>query len=430
MTATKHKPRIFNLTAIVNIVRFLVSATFIFSGFVKAIDPKGTAYKLDAYLASFGFPQWADDGKTLVAAVMVASVEFLLGIYLLFGIRRNFTVTLLLAIMAVFTPFTLYLATANPVSDCGCFGDALHLTNWQTFGKNVVLLLSTLLLFFNSRKIFPLVTTSIHWAYSLYTMIYIVGLSIVSIHYLPLIDLRPYKVGTDLPEAMSVPEGAQPPVYEMQYVMEKDGKEQTFTLDNYPDSSWHFVRRIETVKEKGYVPPISDFTITDNDGTDLTQTILADTSTTFIVVSPYFEKADPDVVDELNTIHDFCMDKGYAMIGLTASDSASVSKWRYYTGAVYPIYFVDALTLKTMIRSNPGLIQITAGKIENKWSCNNLPLLYAGDKKSEAQIKPGTTADSSLKVLLKYALAYIVPLLFITLALNFGKALKRRTRTR
>ncbi len=424
----KHRPQLVSFTAFVNIVRFLVSATFIFSGFVKAIDPKGTAYKLDAYLSAFGFPDWADDGKTLVAAVMIASVEFLLGIYLLFGIRRKFTVALLLAIMALFTPFTLYLALTNPVSDCGCFGDALHLTNWQTFGKNILLLLSTLLLFFHAKKLFPLVTVSVHWAYSLFTMIYILVLCMASIHYLPLIDLRPYKVGTDLPKAMSVPEGAKPPVYEMQFVMEKNGKEQTFTLDNYPDSTWHFVRRIEILKEKGYVPPVSDFAIIDNQGNDITRNILADTSTTFVVVSPYLEKADPDVVDELNTIHDFCMDKGYNMIGLTASDSAAISRWRYNTGAVYPIYFTDALTLKTMIRSNPGLIQITAGKIDNKWSCNNLPLLYAGDKKSEAQIKPGSTADSSLKVLLKYALAYIVPLLFITLALNFGKALKRRTK--
>ena len=428
MIATKRSFFRFPVTVLVNVVRFLVSATFIFSGFVKAIDPKGMAYKLDAYIVSFGLSKWADDGKTLAAAVLIAAVEFLLGIYLLFGIRRKFTALSLLGIMAVFTPFTLYLALANPVSDCGCFGDAIVLTNWQTFGKNVILLLATVFLFLCSKKIFPLVVVSVHWAYSLFSMIYIVVLALSSIHYLPLIDLRPYRIGADLHQAMSIPDDAKPPIYEMLYVMEKNGKEQTFTLENYPDSTWHFVRRKEVLKEKGYVPPITDFTVTDSNGTDITENLLADTSTTFIVVSPYFEKADPDVVDELNAVQDFCMDKGYRMIGLTSSDMRSVNNWRYRTGAVYPIYFVDAVTLKTMIRSNPGLIQMASGKILNKWSCNNLPLLYADDKNSEAQIKPGITADGSLKVLLKYALAYIVPLLFITLALNFRRALKHSSK--
>jgi uncharacterized membrane protein YphA (DoxX/SURF4 family) len=409
----------------VNVARFLMSATFIFSGFVKALDPKGTGYKLDAYVGKLGLSNFISDDVTLAAGVVLASMEFLLGIYLLFGIRRRFTTSMLLVVMLFFTPFTLYLALANPVHDCGCFGDAIILTNWQTFWKNLILLAFALLTFYRSGKMFRLVPPSVHWAYSLFSMIYIVAICLFSIHYLPLIDMRPYKVSVNIRKAMEIPAGAKEPVYDNVFVMEKNGVKKEFNMKNYPDSTWTYVSGKSVLKEKGYVPPITDFNIVDTTGNDITAQILNDTTLTFVLVSPHLEDADTGVTDELNVVHDYCMDHNYKMIGLTASGDDAIAKWRYQTGAVYPIYFMDEVVLKTIVRSNPGLLLLRQGTILNKWSCNNLPELDVSEKKSKAQIVPGVSTESSIKVLLKVELAYIIPLLFITLALNLRRVRRR-----
>lgn len=362
----------------VNVARFLLSFTFIFSGFVKALDPKGMAYKLDAYGISFGLSSYVDDNKLLIAAIFLGSVEFLIGVYLFFGIRRKFTTILLLLIMVLFTPFTLYLAIKNPVHDCGCFGDAIILSNWATFGKNLVLLVFAILVFWKRKRMYFLVPQKVHWAYSLYSMLFIVFFCLLSIHYLPLIDMRPYKIGVDISEAMEIQPG-----------------------------------------QKG--PSILDFSIAGPNDEDLTQKVLTDTVPTFVLVSPHFENASLSITDELNTIHDYCMDHGYKMIGLTASGSDAIQRWRCNTGAVYPIYFTDDTTLKTIVRSNPGLVLLQKGLILNKWSCNDLPNLDVANAPTISQLSSDNAAQASVKVLLKIILAYVIPLLFITLALNLRK---------
>ena len=426
MTILKNKISTSSIESVlVNVARFLLSATFIFSGFVKSLDPKGTGYKLSAYIEKFGFSNFVSDDVTLAIGVVLASVEFLLGIYLLFGIRRRFTTFILLIVMALFTPFTLYLAIANPVHDCGCFGDAIILTNWQTFFKNIVLLVFAILVFYRKEKLFRLVPAGVHWAYSLFSMIYIVALCLLSIHYLPLIDMRPYKVGVNIRQAMEIPAGAKEPVYDNVFVMEKNGVKKEFTLKNYPDSTWTYVSGKTVLKEKGYVPPITDFNAVDTTGNDITSEILNDATPTFVVVSPHLEDADPDITDELNVIHDYSMDHNYKMIGLTASGDDAIKKWRYETGAVYPIYFMDEIVLKTIVRSNPGLLLLKKGTILNKWSCNNLPILDVPEKEAKEQLTAGISTESSIKVLLKIELAYIIPLLFITLAVNLRRMRRR-----
>ena len=206
-----------------NVVCYLVSATFLFSGFVKAIDPRGMAYKLDAYVNHLGIASVLEQ-YTLFWAIALAAVEFLIGVYLLFGIRRRLTVSFLFLMMVVFTPVTLWIALYQPVHDCGCFGDAITLSGWQSFAKNLVLLLMSVFLFKNIGKLSPLVDPSVHWAYSLYSMVYIVGIALWSVHYLPMIDWRPYKVGTSIRQAMTIPDGAKQPEFEQQFIMEKDGK--------------------------------------------------------------------------------------------------------------------------------------------------------------------------------------------------------------
>ena len=194
------------LWIVVNTCRLLVSATFIFSGLVKLLDPVGMQYKIEDYLIAFGFSVSPENVWPLMAAVTLSLVEFLLGVYLFFGIRRRLTSWSLLIFMALYTPLTLWLAITNGVSDCGCFGDAVRLTNWQTFGKNAILLLMVLVIWWQGQRMTRFISESVQWMISLYSIIVgllIAGLCIVSE---PFIDFRPYYEGQHIPTAMEWPD--------------------------------------------------------------------------------------------------------------------------------------------------------------------------------------------------------------------------------
>ena len=222
----------------VNICRFLCAAVFLFSGFVKAVDPVGTQIKFQDYLAVVGMENTIPDMLLLFGAIGLAMFEFVLGIYFLFGIRRKFATVLLLLFMLVMTPLTLYLAIADPVEDCGCFGDAVKLTNWQTFYKNLVLLVCAVSLYRWSLRMLRFLTESTQWLVSLFSIVYILVTSIYSLRYLPIYDFRPYKVGVNIAKDMEIPEGAPRAEYETTFFLEKNGKVEEFTLENYPDSTW------------------------------------------------------------------------------------------------------------------------------------------------------------------------------------------------
>ena len=178
-----------------NACRFLLAAVFIFSGFVKAVDPLGTQYKIQDYLEVFGWAASVPAFLPFLASVLQAMVEFCLGVYLLFGIRRRMTTLFVVLIMGVMTPLTLWLALSNPISDCGCFGDAVTLTNWETFGKNVLLLIAAVSVFKWGNRITPLVTKRFDWLVAMYTFLYISGMTLYCYRELPVFDFRPYHIG-------------------------------------------------------------------------------------------------------------------------------------------------------------------------------------------------------------------------------------------
>ena len=188
-------------------------------------------------------------------SVLLAVLEFAVGMHLLLGIKRRFTTRLALLIMLVMTPLTLYLALTNPISDCGCFGDALVLTNWQTFGKNVVLLTCAIVLMITPWAMVRFLTKKMEWTLSNYCIVFALALAGYCLATLPIIDFRPYKIGNNIREGMEIPEGAKPTIFDTRFIMEKDGVKQTFTVDNYPDSTWTFVSAETVVVEKGYEPP-------------------------------------------------------------------------------------------------------------------------------------------------------------------------------
>lgn len=355
------------------VARTVVGLTFILSGFVKAIDPLGTQYKIQDYLAAIPPSLSLPDMLTLLMSVSLSMVEFTLGAFMLTAISRRLTARLTLLFMLVMTAVTVWIYIADPVKDCGCFGDALTLTNLETLLKNIVLLALAALVAWRPTHIGRLMSRSNQMLLGQMLMLTPVALSFWCLYDLPLIDFRPYHIGADIKAGMEIPEGAEQPVFDTTFIMEKDGERREFTLDNYPDSTWTFVdSKTVTVKE-GYVPPIHDFSITAADGEDITDMMLGREGYTFLLISPDLDKADDQNFGDIDQIYELCQDNSIPFYCLTASTEKSQQHWQNITGAEYPFCMTDATTLKTMIRSNPGLMLLEKGVVRGKWSHNRLP---------------------------------------------------------
>ena len=361
----------------VNLCRFLLAIVFLFSGFVKANDPMGTVYKVQDYFEVWGLSGWNSGFVPYLIAWIMAIVEFTMGSYLLFGIRRRLAAVSCLLFMLFMTPLTLWLAVANPISDCGCFGDAVQLSNWGTFWKNVVLLLASIVVYVRNRDVFKMVTDKMDWLVAMYSTVFIFLFTYFTLSHLPVFDFRPYHVGADIKAGMEIPEGEKLPVYETIFTYEKDGVRKDFTIDNFPnDSTWKFVESQTVLKQKGYEPPIKDFSIISNeDGFDITEEVL-NSEYAFLLVSPWLENADDSSMDLINEIYDYSLDHGYTFYCVTSSSDEAISRWQDYTGAEYPFATMDEITLKTIIRSNPGLVLLKNGVVIRKWSNFSFPNEY------------------------------------------------------
>ena len=365
------------LTWYANICRLLLAVVFVFSGFVKANDPTGFQYKLHDYATAFGLTAWVSESLLLAAAIGMAALEFALGIYLLLGFNRRFASGMSVLLMLFMTPLTLYLALENPVSDCGCFGDAVVLTNWQTFWKNVVLLLAAISVFCLRGRIVRWISRHSEWMVSVYMLLYICIFSYYTLKHLPVFDFRPYHIGADIRAGMEMPEGALPPLYETIFVMERDGEQKEFGIEDYPDESWTLVERKTILKRAGYEPPIHDFSLMSmQDGEDLTERVLADSSYTFLLVAYDLNKADDGYTDLVNEVYDYCRAHQYQFLALTASGEDEVEQWLDRTGGEYLFCGVDETTLKTVVRSNPGMLLLKEGVVVNKWANADIPDEY------------------------------------------------------
>ena len=401
----------------VNIGRLLMAATFIFSGYVKAIDPLGTQYKLADYLQAMGLGGLLPEWTLLVGAVLLAALEFSLGIFLLFAIRRHLVSKIVLALMSIMTLLTLWIVIANPVKDCGCFGDAVVLSNGQTFIKNIILLAIALMLLKWPTSMVRFVSKKTQWIVINYTVIFALALSAWSLWDLPPFDFRPYHVGANIAQGMKIPQGAPQPQFETTFILEKNGQQKEFTLDNYPDSTWTFVDSKTVQTAEGYVPPIHDFSIQDNKtGEDITQEVLNDTGYTFLLISPTLAYADDSNFGRIDQIYEFAQDYGYRFICLTASSDKDIAKWQDITGAEYPFYTTDATTLKTMIRSNPGLMLLHHGTIIQKWSHNKLPQPEELNQPLEKSALGKMPSDSIPRKILLMLMWFVLPLTLLAIA--------------
>ncbi len=406
---------------LVNFCRFVMALTFVFSGYVKAIDPLGTQYKLHDYLKAVGMAGYVSPTVTLAVSVLLSALEFSIGIFLLFAIHRRKTSKMALAFMVVMTLVTLWLWVANPISDCGCFGDAILLTNGQTLLKNIILLGCAVLVSRMPLRMVRFISKTNQWIVMNYTLLFILASSVWCLYDLPWFDFRPYHIGANISKGMEIPEGAKRPEFVTTFILEKNGEKKEFTLDNYPDSTWTFVDSKTRLVSEGYVPPIHDFSIQTMDGgEDITEQVLADEGYTFLLVAPHLEEASDANFGKIDQLYEYAEDHGYPFYCLTASAKEAVERWKELTGAEYPFCVTDETTLKTVIRSNPGLLLIKEGTIIQKWSHNRLPDLpesmngkgHPLEKLYWGQMPQQTVTRKIVKILTLFAL----PLFLLTLA--------------
>ena len=401
---------------LVNACRFLLGATFVFSGFVKAIDPIGTQYKLQDYISAVGMGGIVPDIVTLLASVALSALEFSLGVFVLFAIRRHLVSKILVAFMAVMTLITVWIALFNPVKDCGCFGEALRLTNVQTLLKNIVLLAASVVVAWRPLRMYRFLSRSTQWIAINYTILFVLLLSAHCLYHLPLIDFRPYHIGMNIKKGMEIPAGAPQPEFETTFILQKNGVKKAFTLDNYPDSSWQFVDSKTVQTKEGYVPPIHDFSIQKADGDDITDSVLTAKGYIFLLVSPHLEQADDSNFGDIDLLYEYCQERKIPFYCLTASTKKDIDHWADITGAEYPFCFTDETALKTIIRSNPGLLLLKDGTIIRKWSHNDLPSsssLNAPLSKLSIGAMPSTSLGETI---MKVVLLFFVPLILLVFA--------------
>ena len=401
----------------VNVCRFVLAATFIFSGYVKAIDPLGTLYKLKDYTAAMSLNGLLPDWVLVGVAIALGALEFALGVFMLFAVRRHVVSRIMLAFMTAMTVLTLWIFVADPVKDCGCFGDALKLTNGETLLKNIVLIACAALVAWRPVDMARFISRSNQWIVRYYTVAYIVITSVYCLYTLPIFDFRPYHVGMNIKQGMEIPEGAEQPEFESTFLLRKNGETREFTLDNYPDSTWEYVDTRTVQTKKGYEPPIHDFALTSCDtGEDITEQVLTKKGYTFLLVSPRLAVADDSNFGDIDQIYEYAEENGIDFYCVTASANDEIERWRDLTGAEYQFCNADETTLKTMIRSNPGLMLLKDGTIIGKWSHNALPQTDDLTAPLQQLTIGKAQNDSTTERLLIVLLTFFLPLSALTLA--------------
>jgi len=349
--------------------RIIIGLLFIFSGVVKAIDPLGSAYKFHDYFQAFhiGFL----NSLSIILAILMCTAEFISGFSVLTGLRQRTGILGALILMIIFTPLTFILALTNPVSDCGCFGDAIHLTNWQTFGKNVILIGLAFVLFAGRKEVKQLFNTITEWIIISGVTVLFIVFSLANLKYLPVIDFLPYKTGVKIADKMVVPDGVPVDTYNTTFVYEKGGIKKEFSISNYPanDTSWKFVEQKSVLLKKGYQPPIHDFSIASLNGVDITNDVLSHSGYSVLMITKKLAEAKSNRLEEGYKLGKYCHEKGIDFYILTASGTDEAKSINNGLG----FYSVDETTLKTIVRSNPGYILLKDGIIIGKWSWANLP---------------------------------------------------------
>ena len=371
------------------ILLLFLGSVFVFSGLIKLNDPVGTKIKLEEYFEVFAqdLPALSGFFESLVPLALTFSVilcvaEVVLGVAVLLRYRMKLTVWLLLGIIVFFTILTFYSAYFNKVTDCGCFGDAIKLKPWQSFGKDVLLL--TIILYLLSQRsrlpaLFPEKTGNL--LTGLVTALCL-ALGLYAIFYLPPVDFLPYKTGKSIPEQMKLPPGAKTDIFETTYTLknEKSGIIKVMTDKDYiateiwKDSTWHILpeKTENRLVQEGEKPKIMGFAVTDSSHNDITEQLFKGNK--LLVIVQNFPQANEK---SLQTLNDFISQhkntKGMETLLLTSSDEATALAFQKKYGLTLPLCFADGTVLKTMMRTNPGVMLLQNGTVRHKWSYLQLP---------------------------------------------------------
>ncbi len=359
-------------TILVHFARLVVAVTFILSGYLKAVDPLGTQYKIEEYLLALNIngplPSWG----TLLAAIILLGVEFSIGVMLLLAAKKRLVAWATFVFMAIMTVVTIWIYVADPVSNCGCFGDAVVLSNSQTLLKNIALLILSIIILFEHDKMFRFLSDGNSSIAFYYSILFVVGTALYCLYYLPLFDFRPYHIGANIAE--------------------------------------------ETAGTANKEPTIYDFSIDTPEGENVTKDVLSHEGYTFLLIAPYLDEADDTDFGSIDQIYEYAQDYDYPFYCLTASTQRAIARWQDSTGAEYPFYFTDGTTLKTVVRSNPGMLLLKDGVIIQKWSHHNLPR----EEELNAPLPSlpiGKEQDTNTtREIIGILLLYILPILLLSIA--------------
>ena len=390
-----------------------IGTMFIFSGVTKAIDPIGTGFVIAEYLKALGLQFFTP--LSVAGGMAQSMVELLLGVALILGVRMRLTTLFSMAIMVFFTFFTFWVAMVNPVRHCGCFGDAIILTNWETFYKNLIFTPFTIFLFFQRKHFRTLASPLIEWSTLALFGVACIALSCYCYRHLPLVDFTGFRVGNDIPQAMTVPDDAPKHQYKTTLTYQKGKETKTFTMDNLPDSTWTFVDMDTRLVKMGALPQIPTFEVSSyQSGRYITDSLLSIRGPLLLFIVPHVDKAHPKAFEKAGTLYQQqATQANIPFIVLSGSGETLTASTLHPYGIAAPLYFADAKTLYTMIRANPGLMLLYNATVVAKWSAHDIPALPKIERLL-AQDWEVVSATSRMTELLRISLSTILLLILLS----------------
>ncbi len=344
------------MKSLVRFCRLIVGVVFVFSGFVKLLSPVGTSLILKEYFMAFhlGFLS----GTAVPAAIILALAEFLTGVALLLRLHIRQFAWVALILISLFTPLTLYLAIFNPIHDCGCFGEVIHLTNWQTFFKNLVLLPCVIIIFIGREAVSQFRYPVLEWIFLSLFAVMAVAILVRTMCYEPIQESTAYRVSNEI---VASPAAAAGSGYETTFIYEKDGIRETFTIDDLPDSTWTFVDAVTTGPEKVSDASDADFRLEDLSGEDITEEVLSKDKVLLLTVYYPDKYLRRHSVEQIAAMHDRAVAQGMDFVVVSSAAMEDLPD-------NIPAATADAKLLLTFNRSNGGATYLHNGIIVRKWA--------------------------------------------------------------
>ena len=413
------------------LMRLTVGGIFAFSGFAKGIDPWGTYYKVSDYLTAMGLEQWAD--TALFIAVALAAIEFMIGIAIIVGAYRRSSPWMALVFMLIMTPITLWIAITGAVADCGCFGDALHLSNWATFGKNLLLLLGVIYLLAFNRSVRSIYGPAIQWMVMAVSFALVMAIAYYGYFKQPLIDYRPYPIGTRL--VATTTDNNDESEDDYTFIYRKDGVEHEFSIDSLPDEEegWEYVTRYHSRRPNGKIIVQNGnnqdgIAILDEEGNDVTIDVLGNNRRTVLLLFPDLSQVGVVNSYALNELNDAAIVAEANVVGLTPATAEEIEQWQDVSMSSYPIYNMDDSELKMVARGNPAVVYLQDGVIQWKRTLSSIEDVEQPVELSE--MGKDYDPDAILTRLLVYFMIAMIALLFINRTYPVMKHLHSRKKSK